>query len=108
MLYQKNLILINKYTNFNQLWIYPYYEYKYEYKISQKGQTLYKNIIKRTNLKYDNNQREQKIKKFKDNKYNGVQINIYITSTEIESKKVHYGFNIINKISYYPGYDIDL
>ena len=47
------------------------------------------------------------MKKFKDSKYDGVQLNIYITLTEKLSKKIHYGFNIIKINSYYPGYDID-
>ena len=87
--------------------IYPYYEYKYEYYISQKGQVLHNDITK-IDLNPENNPRELLLKKFKDKKYNGVQLNIYITLTEIESGKVHYGFNIIKINSYYPGYDIDL
>ena len=87
--------------------IYPYYEYKYEYYISQKGQILH-NDISKINLNTENNPREILLKKFKDNKYNGVQLNIYVTLTEIVSGKVHYGFNIIKINSYYPGYDIDL
>ena len=36
-------------------------------------------------------------KKFKDNKYNGVQLNIYITLTEIDTNIKHYGYNIIKE-----------
>ena len=87
--------------------VYPYYNYKYEFAISQNASVLFKDI-KRTNLNTENNQRELLLKKFKDNKYNGIQLNLYITLTEIDSNKKHYGFNIIKINSYYPGYDIDL
>ena len=87
--------------------LYPFYDYKYEYYISKNGEVSYNEITK-INLNALNNPKELLLKKFKDTKYNGVQLNIYITLTEKVSKKVHYGFNLIKIKSYYPGYDLDL
>ena len=86
--------------------IYPYYNYKYEYYISQNAKDSYTDIQK-VDFEALNNPRELLLSKFKDKKYNGIQLNIYVTLTEIESEQVHYGFNIIKINSYYPGYDID-
>jgi len=85
---------------------YPYYNYKYEYYISQNGKNSYTDVEK-VEFELENNPREFLLSKFKDNIYNGIQLNIYVTLTEIESEQVHHGFNIIKINSYYPGYDID-
>ena len=86
---------------------YPFYNYEYKYYISEKAEVSYSDIIK-TNLITENNPRELLLKKFKDNKFNGVQLNIYITLTERNNIDiVHSGFNLIRISSYYPGNDID-
>ena len=63
--------------------------------------------MQKTSINTDNNPRELLLKKFNNNKYNGAQLNIYITLTELGNGKKHYGFNIIKINKYYPGYDID-
>ena len=86
---------------------YPFYNYTYEYYISKNGEIPYENIT-RSELKITDNRRELLFKKFKENHYNEVQLNIYLTLTEIETGKVHYGFTMIKIKSYYPGLDLDL
>ena len=83
---------------------FPDYTYKFEYYISQNAKYLH-NAITKTTLNTVNNPRELLLKKFKDNKYDGVQLNIYVTLTHLGIEKQ--GFNIIKINSYYPGYVID-
>ena len=85
---------------------YPYYNYKYESYVSKNAEVSYINITK-SDLRISNNPRELLIPKFKSTDYNGVQLNIYVTLTEIDTEKVHYGFTIIKINSYHPGLDLD-
>ena len=85
---------------------YPYYNYKYEYYLSKNAQSTYSSITK-TTFPVSNNPRELFLNKFTSSNYNGIQLNIYLTLTEIESGTVHYGFTIIKIYSYYPGLDLD-
>ena len=84
---------------------YPYYNYKYESYISEKGAKSY-NDITRAELKTKDNPRELFISKFKESNYKNVQLNIYLTLTEINTSKKHYGFTIIKINEYYPGLDL--
>ena len=86
--------------------VYPYYNYKYEYYISEKGEKSHDSITK-TELKVQDNPRELLLKKFKESHYKDIQLNIYLTLKEINSPKIHYGFTIIKINTYYPGLDLD-
>ena len=85
---------------------YPFYNYKYEYYISKNGENLYDDITK-LELKVKDNPRELLLKKFKESHYKGVQLNIYLNLTEIETQKEHYGFTIVKIYEYYPGLDTE-
>ena len=87
---------------------YPFYNYKYECYISEEGKYSYEDITLVELKGEDDNPREYLLKKFKDPKYNGKQLNIYLTLTEIEDTSlIHKGFTIVKINSYYPGLDID-
>ena len=86
--------------------VYPFYNYTYEYYISEDAELTYENITK-TELKINDNRRELLFKKFKESNYKGVQLNIYLTLKELDSKKVHHGFTIIKINEYTPGLDLD-